>query len=148
MTFKLSPEVQAKITAARERQESVAAQFSGLTDVQLVEAAAYWAANCSARHGTYDYTLVNAIVPEMMERLIGGGWVKIEDAPLRMNGYVWSSRYPDRTDFTGYVVKHAEDDVRCIATNSQGVKFELWHPPIRPPLQAADIPATSNRVPM
>jgi hypothetical protein len=54
-------------------------------------------------------------------------WISINDAPLEVEGLVWSPSAPDRVDATGKVVAYSSGE-RFVASSWRGTEFTLWHP--------------------
>lgn len=75
MTFKLSPEIEARLRAAQEAHQEYAVVFAALSDADLAASAQFWMQHCEAPRRiepgrpVYDSTFWHAIVPEMLRRL-------------------------------------------------------------------------------
>jgi len=59
-------------------------------------------------------------------------WKLLKDAPLDVEGTVWSPLHPERLDFQG-TVKEYHDGERFVVGHFSGMVFTHWHPyPDRP----------------
>lgn len=73
--FRLSPELQAKLSASRELHEGYERTFSSLSDQDLAASARFWMAHCDAPRRiepgqpVYDSTFWHVIAPELIRRL-------------------------------------------------------------------------------